>query len=104
MKNRIKFVKRIQVIKDTSDPGLMAIKAEGIADLKIPLHPVLIPREYEDESEDGIFELDFKLDESGQEVTDVELEVEVIIRLKNLPGWVKGIKINADENSDIELI
>jgi hypothetical protein len=28
----------------------------------------------------------------------------VIIRLKNLPGWVKGIKINADENSDIELI
>jgi len=104
MKNRIKYVRRIQVIKDSAEPGLLAIKAEGIADLRMPLHPVLIPREYSSEPKDGIYELDFKLDETGQEITGVELEVEVIIRLKNLPAWVKGIKINADENSDIELV
>ena len=104
MKSRIKYVQRIQVIRDQSDTGLLAIKAQGVADLKMPLNPVLVPRTYEQAPEDGIFELDFKLDESGQEYTGVELEVEVVIRLKNLPEWVKGVKINADENSDIELI
>ena len=35
---------------------------------------------------------------------DVELEVDVVFRIKNLPDWVQGVKINAEENSDIELI
>jgi hypothetical protein len=68
------------------------------------LNPVLVPKKYDKAPEDGIFELDFKLDESGQEYTGVELEVEVVIRVKNLPDWVKGVRINADENSDIELV
>jgi hypothetical protein len=104
MKSRIKFVKRIQVIRDSAEPELIAIKAYGVADLEMPLNPVLVPRSYQTTPDDGIFELDFKLDDSGQEYTGVELEVEVIIRMKNLPSWVQGIKINADENSDIELL
>jgi hypothetical protein len=104
MKSRIKFVRRIQVVKDQAEPGLLAIKAQGIADLKMPLNPVLVPRDYPEDPGDGIYELDFRLDESGQEFTGVELEVEVVVRLKNLPEWVKGVKINADENSDIELL
>lgn len=104
MKSRIKFVKKIQLIRDKTEPDLLAIKAQGIADLKMPLNPVLVPRNYDTAPEDGIFELDFKLDEECHEITGVELEVEVIIRLKNLPEWVNGIKINAAENSDIELL
>jgi hypothetical protein len=104
MKSRIKYVRRIQVVRDQEEPGLLAIKAQGVADLKMPLNPVLVPRKYDTAPEDGIYELDFKLDESGQEYTGVELEVEVVVKLKNLPAWVKGVKINADENSDIELV
>ena len=92
------------MIRDAAQPELLAIKAEGVADINLPLHPVLIPMPYDSVPEDGIYELDFKLDETNQELTEVELEVEVIIRMKNLPSWVKGVKINADENSDIELI
>jgi hypothetical protein len=104
MKSRVKYIKRIQIIRDTSEPGLLAIRAEGIADLGLALNPVLLPKRLDSEPEDGIFELDFKIDESTQEYTDVEMEVQVIIRLRNMPAWVKGIRINADENSDIELI
>lgn len=104
MKSRIKFVRNIQVIRDQEEPGLLAIRAQGLADLKMPLNPVLIPKKYDKEPNDGIFELDFKLAENGKEFTGVELEVEVVVRLKNLPDWVQGIKINADENSDIELV
>ena len=104
MKSRIKYVRRIQVVRDQEEPGLLAIKAQGVADLKMPLNPVLVPRKYDEAPEDGIYELDFRLDESGHEYTGVELEVEVVIKLKNLPAWVKGVKINADENSDIELV
>jgi hypothetical protein len=104
MKSRIKYVSRIQVIKDNSEPGLIAIKVEGVADLLTAFQPVLVPRKYEKAPEDGIFELDFTLDEDPREHTDVELEVEVVIRIKNIPAWVKGIRINAEENSDIELL
>lgn len=104
MKSRIKYVRRIQVIQDTSEPGLLAINAKGVADLEMPLAPALIPKTYDSAPEDGIYELDFLLDEKTREITGVELQVEVVFRLNNLPSWVKGIRINADENSDIELI
>ena len=104
MKGRIKYVSRIQVIRDVSEPGLIAIRVKGLADLQAILQPLLVPRKYDTAPADGIFELDFTLEDSSQEHTDVELEVEVVIRLKNIPDWVKGIRINAEENSDIELL
>jgi hypothetical protein len=63
-----------------------------------------VPRKYESIPEDGIYELDFILDSTSGELSNVELDVEVVFRVKSLPGWVKGVKINADENSDIELL
>jgi hypothetical protein len=102
--NKIRFVKDIRIVKEDSEPDLMAVKAKGVAELKKLIAPVLIPREYKDIPEDGIYELDFVLDNTGDEYTDVELEVEVVFRIKAMPDWVKGIKINASENSDIELI
>lgn len=104
MKNEITFVKDIRIVKEESEPDLMAIKAKGIASIKKLIAPVLVARKYETEPEDGIFELDFTLDDSHQDFVDVELEVDVVFRIKNLPEWVKGVKINATENSDIELI
>ena len=104
MKNEITYVKDIRIIKEAAEPDLMAIKARGIASIKRLVAPVLIPKDYPSEPADGIYELDFTLDESHQDFVDVELEVEVVFRIKNLPEWVKGVKINAAENSDIELL
>jgi hypothetical protein len=104
MKNEITYVKDLRIIKEAAEPDLMAIKARGIAAIKRLIAPVLKPREYLVEPSDGIYELDFTLDESHQDFIDVELEVEVVFRIKNLPDWVKGVKVNAAENSDIELL
>jgi hypothetical protein len=104
MNNQITFVKEIRILREPADPGLMAIKAKGIATLKSLIAPVLIPRNYEKEPADGILELDFTLDETHTDLVDVELEVEVVFRIDNLPDWVKGVKVNAAENSDIELV
>jgi len=104
MNDSIRFVKDIRIVKDNNEPDLMAIKARGIAEIKKLIAPVLVAREYETVPEDGIYELDFVLENSSEEMTNVELEVEVVFRVKSMPDWVKGVKINASENSDIELI
>jgi hypothetical protein len=104
MKSGIKYIRRIKIIRDDTEPGILGIKAEGVADFLTSLRPVLIPRKTDEDPGDGIYELDFRLDESPQEIKDVEIEVNVVFRLKNVPSWVKGFRINADENSDIELI
>ena len=104
MDDTIRFVKEIRIAKDDSEPDLLAIKASGIAEIKKLISPVLVPKEYDEVPDDGIYELDFVLGHSDEEYTNVEMEVGVVFRIKNLPDWVKGVKINAAENSDIELI
>jgi membrane-bound lytic murein transglycosylase MltF len=104
MKNQITYVKDVRILKETAEPDLMAIKARGIASLKKLVAPVLVPRNYDIVPSDGIYELDFTLDEAHEDYINVELEVEVVFRVKNLPDWVRGVKINAAENSDIELL
>ena len=104
MNDTIRFVKDIRIVKDDNEPDLMAIKAKGIAELKKLIAPVLVPKKYDKIPKDGIYELDFILDDSNEEIENIELEVEVVFRLKSMPDWVKGVKINAAENSDIELI
>ena len=104
MEHKIRFVKDIRIVKEDNEPDLLAIKAKGVAELKKLIAPVLVPREYDKPPEDGIYELDFILDNTGEDYTNVELEVDVVFRVKAMPDWVKGVKINAAENSDIELI
>jgi len=104
MNDTIRYVKDIRIVKDDNEPDLMAIKAKGIAEIKKLIAPVLVARKYETVPEDGIYELDFVLGDTTDEMTNVELEVEVVFRVKAMPDWVKGVKINAAENSDIELI
>jgi len=104
MKDKIRYIKEIQIVKENTGPDLMAIKARGLAEIARLKAPVLVPREHESIPEDGIYQLDFVMDEDGAENTLLEVEVDVVFRIKSLPDWVKGIKINATENSDIELI
>jgi len=102
---KVKFIKDIRIIKEENDPHLMAIKATGIAELKHLLAPALISATNPDKpSKDGIYEMEFVLGDSGDQLTEVEMEVDVVFRFKNMPDWVKGIKVNARDNSDIELI
>jgi len=102
---KVKYIKDIRIVKDSTHPGVLAVKATGIAALKQLIAPVLISSNgYDKPTKDGIFELDFVLGSTGQQAMDVEMEVDVIFRLKKIPEWIKGIKVNAAENSDIELI
>lgn len=102
--DKITFVKNIELLKEQAT-SLIAVKATGIAELKHLLKPVLVSsRDYDNPPDDGIYELDFILGSTGDEYTDVEMEVNVVFKMKNLPSWVKGIKVNARENSDIELL
>ena len=80
------------------------IKAKGIAEIRKLISPVLVPGKNINLCEDGIYELDFKLDAEESAFIDLELEVEVELRIKNLPEGIKAVKIIASENSDIELI
>lgn len=104
MKSIVRYVNNIRIIRKEKETELMAIKANGIAVINSLVSPVLVPREYSDVPGDGIFELDFKLEQGQQSVSNVELEVDVVFKIKDLPPWVKWVKINASENSDIELI
>ena len=104
VKNEITYVKEIRIIREPSEPDLMAIKAKGIATIKKLIAPRLIPKNDVSEPADGIYELDFRMQEGREDLTNVDIEVEVIVRIKNLPAWVKGVKINASDNSDIELV
>ena len=102
---KVNFVKSIKLLKDDTESGLLAVKATGIAELKNLIAPVLVSsKDYDKPPADGIYELDFVLDSSDKDYTSLELEVDVVFRIKNLPSWVKGFKVNAKENSDIELI
>ena len=104
MKSIVRYVNNIRIIRQEKETELMAIKANGIAVINSLVSPVLVPREYSVIPGDGIFELDFKLEQGQHSVPNVELEVDVVFKIKDLPPWVKGVKINASENSDIELI
>jgi len=101
---RVRYIKDIEVLKPDYEAGLMAIKAKGIAELKKLVMPVLVPRQHEIAPDDGIYEMDFIMETNGTGLTNVEMEVDIVFRLKSLPGWVKGVRIYASENSDIELL
>ena len=105
MNGIIKFVKDVQVFREESEPGLLAVKATGVAELHRMLAPVLVSsHKYDNAPRDGVYELDFVLGAMQDEMTEVEMEVDVVFKFKKLPKWVKAIKVNATENSDIEII
>ncbi len=102
---KIRYLKDVRVIREETNPEMLAIKATGVAQLKHLLSPELVASEHNnDAANDGVYELDFVLGQTGIDPVDVEIEVDVVFRMKNIPNWVKAIKVNALENSDIELI
>lgn len=104
MDGSLKYVKNLRVVKPESEPGIMAVTANGVAAINRQYRPVLVPRQYKNPPEDGILEMDFVLIPSEGEISDIEMEVNIIFKIKDLPTWVKGLRVNAAENSDIELI
>ena len=104
MSASLKLVNGLQVILPDNEPGLMAIKANGIAKISQLYKPVLVPRKHDKAPEDGILELDIHFMPVENTYTDVEMEVDLVLNKEELPSWVKGLRVNAAENSDIELI
>lgn len=104
MRGSIKYVNRICVIRNGEETDLLSVKAKGTTEITLHAVPALIPKHYDAIPEDGLYELDFRLDESNDDITSVTMEVEVMVKLKDLPAWVKGIKVNAEDNSDVELL
>jgi len=78
MKNEISYVKDIQILKEPSEPDLMAIKARGVASIRKLVAPVLVPRQYDSAPEDGIYELDFTLDDTHQDYVVENSDIELI--------------------------
>jgi hypothetical protein len=69
MNGIIKFVKNIQIIRENSNPDLFAVKATGVAELQRMLAPVLVSsRNYENAPQDGVYELDFVLGATQDEM------------------------------------
>jgi hypothetical protein len=102
---KIKLLKGLMVQRDQENPELVQLRVTGITGLKQLLSPVIASVEKHDKSSgEGIYEFDLLLSETGMELMDVDLEVSVIFQIKDLPGWVKAIRVNAEENSEIEII
>jgi len=104
MSNNFKYVKDLRILKPENEPGLIAVVASGVAEISRQYRPVLIPRQYDEAPEDGILEMDFRLIPSEKEISDIEMEVNLVFKIADLPAWVRGMKVNASETSDIELI
>ena len=104
MKGDVKYITNIRIIREESEPEIMAVRAGGIARFSALPCPVLLPRKYDDEPDDGIMELDFVFVGESKKELEVEMEVDILMKMEKLPSWVKGLRINASENSDIELI
>ncbi len=104
MSGNLKYVKNLQIIRPENEPGLVSIKANGVVEITNLYRPVLAPKQYDEAPEDGILELDFMLLPAENGFSDVEMEVDIVFKVKDLPAWVKGLKVTAVENSDIELI
>ena len=104
MSGSLKYVKKLQVIRPENEPGLVSISASGIVELTKLYRPVLSPKQYDKPPEDGILELEFLMLPAEEGISDIEMEVNIVFKVKDLPPWVKGLKVNASENSDIELI
>ncbi len=104
MNANVKFIRNVTISRPENEPDLMAVKANGLAEINCDMSPVLIPKKYTEVPNDGIMELDFILVPGDKGQTNVEMEVDIVFRVKDLPPWVKGLKINASENSNIELI
>ena len=104
MSASLKYVNGLRVVLPESEPELVAIKANGIAKISQLYTPVLVPRKHDEAPEDGILELDIHFVPAEDAFDDVEMEVELVLNKDELPSWVKGLRVNAAENSDIELI
>lgn len=104
MTDKIKYVTDIRIIKSETEPGFLMIKAKGIAAIDRIIAPVLRPGKNENLSEDGIYELEFILDSRNERDYNVDIIVDVELRIKNLPENIKGLKIIASDNADIELL
>jgi hypothetical protein len=103
--NKIKYLKDLVVLRDEKYPELIQLKIAGIARLKHLLAPIIASVNEQDLSPvDGIYELDLMLSDTDGESLDVDLEMNVVIQLKNLPNNVKAIRVNAEDNSEIEII
>lgn len=103
--NKIKYLKDLVVLRDEKYPELIQLKIAGIARLKHLLSPIIASANEQDLSPvDGIYELDLMLSDTDGESLDVDLEMNVVIQLKNLPNNVKAIRVNAEDNSEIEII
>jgi len=104
MNASVKLIRNVTISRPDNDADLMAVKANGLAEINCDISPVLIPKKYSEVPQDGIMELDFILAPGDSNMTDVEMEVSLVLKVKDLPSWVKGLKINASENSNIELL
>ena len=85
----LKYVNGLRVILPENEPGLMAIKANGIAKISQLYTPVLVPRKHEEAPEDGILELDIHFIPAENAYADVNMEVDLVLNKEELPAFPK---------------
>jgi hypothetical protein len=102
---KVNYLKKLRLFRNENDPDLVKLRVTGVTRFTRLLAPFVYPAgQHENAPDDGVYELNLMMKESENDTVDVELELDVVFDLKSLPKWVRAIRVNAAENSEIELI
>ena len=104
---KIQYLTNLQVVFDNNaNRNLVMLEAEGYSnDETIGIPSFVKKTGIADLPPDGVLEFDFVIEPLDDEIRDVlSWSSKIIFDLNKFPGKLKGIKVNALENSDIVLI
>ena len=83
-----------------SSPPQLAVSTHGIAQTRGWTQPRLVPHEYTEPPEDGIIEYDFVADPPEGKAQRIVTPVSSSFFTCPIPGWVKGVRVIAEKNSE----
>lgn len=104
---KIQYLTNLQVVFDNNrHHNLVMLEAEGYSNEEMIGIPSFLKKSgITDLPPDGVLEFDFVIEPLDIEIREVlSWSTKIVFDLNKFPGKLKGIKVNAIENSDIVLI
>jgi hypothetical protein len=107
IEEKVQFLTFLDVtVKKYKNNSLLLIEVEGFSKLEQPGVPALVPViKKGNDNHDGILEYDFVILKTGNlKEGNLSWGLRLVCETNKLPGNLKGIRVNAEENADICLI